>query len=133
MIGVVLLTQGNLAHSFCELLQKISHLSGHVRYMGLSVDVNLELAKEALLEVVDDADQGSGVLILTEVFCGVSTNLALSILDMRSVEVVAGMNLPMILRLLQLPEDILLEEAAGIIKETGRKHITVASKYLDVA
>lgn len=131
MIGLVLLSQGQLATSFHELLKDLPHTATCVRSVCIIGEDDLELKRHELMRAIDAVNQGNGVLILTEVFCGMSTNLALSILDLKPIEVIAGMNLAMMLRILQLPDDTLLQEAAEIAKETGRKHISIASQFLD--
>ena len=131
MIGLVLLSQGILAKGFYDLLKHLPDIARRVEYICLENEYDLETVRQSLMLSIDKVNQGKGVLIATELFCGNSTNLALSILDLKPIEVIAGTNLPLLLHLLQLPADTLLSEAATIAKETGRKHITIASNYLN--
>jgi PTS system mannose-specific IIA component len=131
MIGILLISQGQLATAFYDLIRHVPGTEDRVRTICVEDADDLESKRHLVLESIDAVDKGKGVLIVTEVFCGTSTNLAVSIMTLRNVEVVAGMNLPMLLRILQLPTDTSLAEAAQIAKETGRKHINIASRFLE--
>jgi PTS system mannose-specific IIA component len=130
MIGVVVATHGRLAE---ELLRAAEGICGELpqcRAMTLSAASAMNDAREALGEHIADVDQGDGVLVLTDMFGGTPANLALTFLDER-IEVVTGVNLPMIMKLATCrgPE-ARLEEVAKLVANHGQKNITLASELL---
>jgi PTS system mannose-specific IIA component len=130
MIGVVLATHGRLAD---ELLRAAELICGPVegcRAITLSATSALEDAREALAGAIEDVEQGQGVLVLTDMFGGTPSNLALTFLD-DHVEVVTGVNLPMLLKLTTCRgEGAKLEDVARTLAAHGQKNITLASELL---
>lgn len=130
MVGVVLATHGRLAE---ELLRGAEQICGPVencRAITLSATTALEEAREALSGAISEVEQGQGVLVLTDLFGGTPSNLALTFIDER-VEVVTGVNLPMILKLTTArgPE-VTVERLAPAIAAQGQKTIVLASEQL---
>jgi PTS system mannose-specific IIA component len=132
MIPVLVLTHGDLANSILESARNIDpHLVDHTDAMTLPWDVNTDTAAADLRERLGALDEGSGVLVLTDMFGGTATNLALPFLDPDRIEIVTGVNLPMLVKLGSLRErDIPLHDLAGQLALSGQKSIRLASEFL---
>ncbi len=129
MVGVVLVAHGNLAHEFLAALE---HVMGPQRCFSavcIGAADDMEKRRAELLESVRACDEGEGVIVLTDMFGGTPSNLAISIMDQARVEVLAGINLPMLVKLASVRTQP-IAEAARIAQEAGRKYITVASSIL---
>ncbi len=130
MTGVLIITHGQLAR---ELLEAAEFIVGAVGAAGcLSIDVTKD-SKELgnmIREKIDSLDQGQGVLILTDMFGGTPSNLALSFLQQDSVEIVTGVNLPMVIAIAQNREGHNLAEIADMAKTAGKRSISLASELL---
>jgi len=131
MIGVVLVTHGGLAAEFVATLE---HIVGEpierVAIVSIGPDDDMALRRKELLEKVAAVDDGSGVVVLTDMFGGTPSNLAISILETGKVEVVAGVNLPMLIKLASVRDTMAIDAAAEAAKEAARKNINVASSLL---
>ncbi|MEN8181361.1 MAG: PTS sugar transporter subunit IIA [Myxococcota bacterium] len=129
-VGVVVITHYRLGHEFLQALRLI--VPGARGFEAVSVEPaqGVEKMRQAIAEALSKVDQGEGVLVLTDMFGGTPSNIALSFLEERRVEVVTGMNLPMLIKLATLEEDRPLEELAGFIKSYGQRNISVASEIL---
>jgi mannose PTS system EIIA component len=92
----------------------------------------MEARRNDILDAVDRADQGAGVIILTDMFGGTPSNLAISVMQNRAVEVIAGVNLPMLVKLGRVRADMTIKDAVNLAQEAGRKYITVANSILGV-
>jgi PTS system mannose-specific IIA component len=130
MIGIVLVTHGNLADEFVSAMQ---HVVGHqdqiaTACIGPNDDMNFR--RDDILSKVNSVDTGDGVIVLTDMFGGTPSNLAISIMDRANVEVIAGINLPMLVKLNTLRKEKTLKEAVIGAKEAGIKYITIASELL---
>jgi PTS system mannose-specific IIA component len=131
MIGVLITTHGNLG---CEFLKVAEMIRGPLKdVMHISVDQTkgVEDLKKDINAAIKKLDQGQGVLILTDLFGGTPSNLSLSLLKEGKVEVVTGVNLPMLLKLSDTREKMNLQDFANYIKEYGRKNIYLASEILN--
>jgi PTS system mannose-specific IIA component len=129
MIGIVLVTQGNLAREFIAALD---HVVGPQQYMSavcIGADDDMERRRAEILESAKACDTGDGVIVLTDMFGGTPSNLAISIMEQAGVEVLAGVNLPMLVKLASL-RGRPIAEAVRMAQEAGRKYITVASRFL---
>ncbi len=127
MVGILVVTHGNLAR---ELVQAATRIVGEVRELrALSIDWDDEVAaaENAIHEAVKKIDQGHGVLILTDMFGGTPTNISLSFLKEGAVEIITGVNLPMLIKFCNLRERNDLRSVADRIKEQGQKSIYIAS------
>jgi len=132
MIPVLILTHGNLATELLQAAQTIDpSLSGNAAAMSLPWDVDSDEASRSLKKQLRELDQGEGTLVLTDMFGGTATNLALPFLDPEKVEIVTGVNLPMLVKLGSLQgRSMTLEELAAGLTAAGQKSIRVASEFL---
>ncbi len=130
MIGLVLVTHGALADEFKSALEHVVGPQEAVETVAIGPEDDMEQRREDILAAVDAADQGAGVVILTDMFGGTPSNLAISVMQSRSVEVIAGVNLPMLVKLARVRGDLELGEAVKLAQEAGRKYIYVASQML---
>jgi mannose PTS system EIIA component len=130
MIGVVLVTHGGLAGEFRAALE---HVVGHqeqIATIAIGPDDDMEHQRAEILAAIKRVDTGSGVALLTDMFGGTPSNLAISVMDEAHVEVIAGINLPMLIKLATIRNEIPLADAINQAKEAGRKYISVASQVL---
>ena len=131
MIGLVIITHGQLAKGFIEALEHVVGPRENIRAICIYPEDNIDKQRETILETAKEVDSGEGVIFLTDLFGGTPSNLAISALGMKSIEVIAGINLPMLIRLARLPEGTSLKEAIAQGQEAGRKYIHAASILLD--
>ena len=130
MIGMVLVTHGRLADEFVAALE---HVVGHqeqVRTVCIGPEDDMEQRRRDILASVGAVDDGQGVVVLTDMFGGTPSNLAISIMDKARVEVIAGVNLPMLIKLAGVRVTQNLHDAVMSAQEAGRKYINVASRLL---
>jgi mannose PTS system EIIA component len=130
MIGMVLVTHGRLAD---ELVAAMEHVVGpqpNVASVCIGPDDDMERRRADILDSVARCDDGTGVVVLTDMFGGTPSNLAISIMDKANVEVIAGVNLPMLIKLASVRHSEPLIDAVASAQEAGRKYINVASKLL---
>jgi PTS system mannose-specific IIA component len=130
MIGMVLVTHGALADEFKSALQHVVGPQDGVETIAIGPDDDMEQRREDILRAVERAEQGQGVVILTDMFGGTPSNLAISIMQQHSVEVIAGVNLPMLVKLARVRGDLDIKQAVNVAAEAGRKYINVASETL---
>ncbi len=130
MIGLVLVTHGQLASQFVAAMEHVVGPQEHVVSICIGPDDDMEQRRRDILEAVDLVDKDDGVILLTDMFGGTPSNLAISIMDKAKVEVIAGINLPMLIKLASVREQMSLSEAVDKAQESGRKYISVASKVL---
>jgi PTS system mannose-specific IIA component len=132
MIPVLVLTHGNLASELLQAAQTIDpSLTGQAAAMSLPWDVDSDEASRSLKKQLRELDQGEGTLVLTDMFGGTATNLALPYLEPEKVEIVTGVNLPMLVKLGSLQgRSMSLEELAIGLTAAGQKSIRVASEFL---
>jgi len=131
MIGVVLVTHGRLA---CEFLSALEHVVGpqaQIETVVIGPDDDIERRRQDIVDAVRLVDSGDGVAVLTDMFGGTPSNLAISCMTGgRKVEVVAGINLPMLIKLARVRDEVPLADAVVQAQEAGRKYISVASRVL---
>ncbi len=130
MIGMLLVTHGRLAE---ELIAALEHVVGPQVNIGaicIGPDDDMEQRRAQILEAVAQAEEGNGVVLLTDMFGGTPSNLAISIMDKANVEVIAGVNLPMLIKLASVRQTESLEQATQSAQEAGRKYINIASRLL---
>jgi PTS system mannose-specific IIA component len=130
MIGMVLVTHGRLAAEFIAALEHVVGPQERVASVCIGPDDDMEQRRQDILRSVAEVDDGSGVVILTDMFGGTPSNLAISVMDRGKVEVVAGINLPMLIKLASLRQTEKLADAVRGAQEAGRKYINVASQLL---
>jgi len=130
MIGMVLVTHGRLAEEFVYATEHVVGPQKNVRAICIGADDDMEQRRKDILEAVADVDGGDGVIVLTDMFGGTPSNLAISIMETAKVEVIAGMNLPMLIKLASVRDGGDLKDAVAKARESGRKYINVASQLL---
>ena len=132
MIGLVLVTHGRLAAEFIAALEHVVGQQTQIRAICIGADDDIEQRRAEIVNAVREVDSGSGVVILTDMFGGTPSNLAISTMDRPGVEVVAGVNLPMLIKLASIRDQEPLAGAVAAASEAGRKYINVASQLLVV-
>ena len=130
MIGLVLVTHGALAREFVAAVEHVVGPQEQILSVCIGADDDMEKRRREILEAVQAVDTGSGVILLTDMFGGTPSNLAISIIDKANVEVIAGINLPMLIKLTSVRSTDPLKEAVEKAQEAGRKYINVASQVL---
>ncbi len=129
MIGIVLVTHGNLAREFIAALEHVVGPQQGVGAVCIGPDDDMEKRRTEILENVQACDSGDGVIVLTDMFGGTPSNLAISIMERARIEVLAGVNLPMLVKLASVRARP-IAEAVRMAQDAGRKYITVASRIL---
>jgi PTS system mannose-specific IIA component len=130
MIGMILVTHGRLAVEFISALEHVVGPQQRIKAVCIGADDDMEKRREEILRSVSEVDDGSGVVLLTDMFGGTPSNLAISIMDNAKVEVIAGVNLPMLIKLASVRQTEPLRKAVASAQEAGRKYINVASALL---
>lgn len=130
MIGLVLVTHGRLAEEMVAALEHVVGPQPAIASVCIGPDDDMEKRRLDILNSAEKVDDGSGVVVLTDMFGGTPSNLAISIMDKANVEVIAGVNLPMLIKLVSVRGRESLTEAVASAQEAGRKYINVASRLL---
>ena len=130
MIGLVLVTHGDLAREFVKALEHVVGPQKQVAVICIGPEDDMERRRSDILEAVAEVSDGSGVVILTDMFGGTPSNLAISVMNGGSIEVIAGVNLPLLVKLAKVRGEKPMAVAVAEAKEAGRKYINVASQVL---
>jgi len=130
MIGLVLVTHGRLAEEFRYALEHVVGPQDHVATVSIGADDDMEQRRRDIVEAVADVDTGTGVIVLTDMFGGTPSNLAISVMEAGRTEVIAGMNLPMLIKLSSVRKNDDMNAALEEAQAAGRKYINVASQLL---
>ena len=130
-IGLVLVTHGQLASALRAALEHVVGPLEGVATVCIDADDDMETRRRDILAGVRAVDAGQGVIVLTDMFGGTPSNLAISIMGKASVEVIAGVNLPMLVKLAGLRDSASLNDAAAAAEQAGRKYIRIASKLME--
>ena len=130
MIGLVLVTHGRLADEFKAALEHVMGPQKQIEAITIGAEDDADLCRSDIIEAVNRVDSGDGVAILTDMFGGTPSNLAISAMERSNVEVIAGVNLPMLVKLASVRGECKLQEAITQAQEAGRKYISVASQIL---
>ena len=133
MIGLVIVTHGRLAEEFISVMEHIVGPQEQVAAVCMGPDDDLDAKRQEIIEKAKDVDSGKGVLILTDMFGGTPSNLAISVTQDKSIEALAGINLPMLIKLATARKTETLAEAALSGQEAGCKYINAASALLQQA
>jgi PTS system mannose-specific IIA component len=133
MIGMVLVTHGRLAAEFVAALEHVVGAQKQIAAVCIGADDDMEARREDILTRISEVDTGDGVVLLTDMFGGTPSNLAISVMDRAKIEVVAGVNLPMLIKLAGLRQSEGLQRSVAGAQEAGRKYINVASQLLSDA
>lgn len=132
MIGLVLVTHGRLALEFLAAMEHVVGPQAQVRTVCIDADDDMERRRGDIVEAAQSVDTGDGVILVTDMFGGTPSNLAISAMRKGTVEVIAGMNVPMLIKLAELRETTSVGDAVRQAQDAGRKYIAVASALLDV-
>ena len=130
MIGLVLVTHGALADEFKAALQHVVGPQEQVETIAIGPEDDMEERRNDIITAVDMTDSGDGCVILTDMFGGTPSNLAISVMQNRTVEVIAGVNLPLLVKLARVRGELPIKDAVRIAAEAGRKYINVANDVL---
>ena len=130
MIGVVVVSHGRLANEFVAAAEHVLGPQRQMEAVAIGPDDDMERRRSDILDAVKSVDSGSGVVILTDMFGGTPSNLAISLMQAGKVEVIAGINLPMLIRLAGARKSMNVVDAVSAAQTAGRNYITVASEFL---
>ena len=130
MIGIVVVTHGRLADEFVAAIEHIVGGQKNMSAISIGPDDDIKQRRADILDAVTRVGSDSGVIVLTDMFGGTPSNLAISVMKPGKVEVIAGINLPMLVKLASVRQTASLEEAVAAAQEAGRRYINVASSLL---
>jgi mannose PTS system EIIA component len=130
MIGMILVTHGRLAEEFVHAMEHVVGTQADVATVCIGPSDDMEAKRKEIAQAIRKVDSGSGAVILTDLFGGTPSNLAISLLKRGKTEVIAGINLPMLIRLAGARKDMELAAAAAAARDAGRNYITIASEFL---
>lgn len=133
MIGIVVVTHGNLAEELISAVKFVLAQEPAVTMAGVSLnpDKGFETFTDSINEAIEKVDSGEGILLVTDMFGGTPSNISLTFLEEDKLEVISGVNLPMLLKLATIKDDVKLKEAVKIAEKAGKDNIIVASKLLN--
>lgn len=130
MIGLVLVTHGRLAEEFAAVMEHVVGKQEQVATVCIEAEDNMEDRRQDILNAIDSVNTGKGVIVVTDMFGGTPSNLAISIMDQRPIEVLAGANVPMLVKLASSRDKMALKDAVEQGRDAGQKYINVASQLL---
>ncbi len=131
MIGMVLVSHGRLADELVAALEHVVGPQDHVVTICIGPSDDMEQRRREILAGIETVERGDGVVLLTDMFGGTPSNLAISVMNSPDIEVIAGVNLPMLVKLASVRDGKTLADAVDDAQEAGRKYISVASKMLE--
>ncbi|MEN0001885.1 MAG: PTS sugar transporter subunit IIA [Pseudomonadota bacterium] len=130
MIGIVLVTHGELATSFKHAVQHVVGDQEQFATICIEADDDMEQRRRDIVTAIGDVDSGTGVVVVTDMFGGTPSNLAISLMEAGRIEIIAGANLPMLIKLARMRETDDMQATIDAAAEAGRKYINVASQLL---
>ncbi len=130
MIGLVLVTHGHLADEFRKAVEHVVGPQQSFETVSIGADDDMEQRRKDIVDAVAHTDTGNGVIVLTDMFGGTPSNLAISVMEAGRVEVIAGVNLPMLIKLSSVRNGNHMADALDEAQAAGRKYINVASQLL---
>ena len=130
MIGLVIVTHGRLAQEFVYAMEHVVGPQAAVEAICIGPEDDMERRRQDILAACGRVETGAGVILLTDMFGGTPSNLAISVMEQTKAEVIAGLNLPMLIKLAKVRETCPLEQAVAAAQEAGRKYCTIASRVL---
>jgi len=133
MIGLVLVTHGNLGREFIAVMEHVVGPQQQVASVAIQPEDDLDKKREEILKRVKEVDSGTGVILLTDMFGGTPSNLAISVIQDKKIEAVAGVNLPMLIKLASVRTTENLQQASLSGVEAGRKYINAAAALLNAS
>ena len=133
MIGLVLVTHGRLAEEFVVAMEHVVGQQERIESICIGPEDDMESRRADIAEAIKNVDEGRGVIVLSDLFGGTPSNLAISLMEAGRIEVIAGINLPMLIRLGSARKTMKVTEAVAAARDAGRKYITIASEVLGEA
>ncbi|HUS98205.1 MAG TPA: PTS sugar transporter subunit IIA [Hyphomicrobiaceae bacterium] len=130
MIGLVIVTHGRLAQEFRAALEHVVGRQDQIETISIGPDDDIESRREDILSAIRSTDTGRGVVVVTDMFGGTPSNLSISVMEEARVEVIAGVNLPLLVKLASVRAECEIARAVDLAKDAGRKYINVASQIL---
>jgi PTS system mannose-specific IIA component len=130
MIGLVVVTHGALATEFIRAMEHVVGKQAQIEAICIGADDKMDARRADIAAAIARVENGSGTIVLTDMFGGTPSNLAISLLQEGKIEVVAGLNLPMLVKLARIRKDSSLHQAAAAAQDAGRKYINIASQVL---
>jgi PTS system mannose-specific IIA component len=130
MIGMILVTHGRLAEEFVHAMEHVVGKQPDVATVCIGPQDDMEQRRKDIARAIKQVDSGNGAVLLTDLFGGTPSNLAISLLKAGKTEVIAGINLPMLIRLAGARKDMDLAAATAAARDAGRNYITIASEFL---
>ncbi|UZK67193.1 PTS sugar transporter subunit IIA [Sphingomonas sp. M1-B02] len=133
MIGLVLVTHGRLAEEFVVAMEHVVGQQERIESISIGPDDDMESRRADIAAAIARVDEGRGVIVLSDLFGGTPSNLAISLMEAGRIEVIAGINLPMLIRLGSARRTMKVTDAVAAARDAGRKYITIASEVLGEA
>lgn len=133
MIGIIIVTHGRLAEEFVAAAEHVVGPLDQCAAICIGPDDDMEQRRDDIRDAIEAVDTGRGAIILTDMFGGTPSNLAISLIEKARIEVVAGVNLPMMIKLAEARDRVKVDELAVMAAEAGRRYIAVASDVIDGA
>lgn len=130
MIGVVIVTHGGLAQEFRAALEHVVGRQDKLETLSIGPEDDMEARRAELIAAIGRVKSDNGVIVMTDMFGGTPSNLAINVMDETGAEVIAGINLPMLIKLASVRPDAQLRQAVAAARDAGRKYISVASQVL---
>ena len=130
MIGMILVTHGRLADEFVHAMEHVVGEQASVATVCIGPNDDMEARRAEIRRAIRDVDTGDGTIVLTDLIGGTPSNLAISLMEAGKVEVIAGINLPMLIRLAGARKAMSITDAVSAARDAGRNYITVASEFL---
>jgi PTS system mannose-specific IIA component len=130
MIGIILVTHGRLAEEFVSAMEHVVGRQDAIATICIGPNDDMEMRRQEIAEAIARVDSGAGAIMLTDLFGGTPSNLAISLLEPGQTEVIAGVNLPMLIRLAGARKSLGLRPAAEAARDAGKTYITMASEFL---
>ena len=131
MIGVVIVSHSNISKEFLIALEHIVGKQENIVAISILPEDDVESKRQEIIKAVKKVNKDKGVIILTDMFGGTPSNLAISVMEEEKVEVVAGVNLPMLIKISSLRNECEIKELIKVSQESGRKYMNVASAFLE--
>lgn len=130
MLGIVIVSHGKLAEALVSVTEHVVGKQSQIAAVGIEPDDKADAARERILKAIRDVNSGAGVVVLTDMFGGTPSNLAISAMEDQGIEVIAGVNLPMMIKLVSVRGKVPLNDAVAQAQDAARKYINVAGNLL---
>lgn len=130
MIGIVLVSHGEIASAFKKAVEHVVGAQEQFQTICIEADDDMERRRSDIVAAIDEVNSGKGVVVVTDMFGGTPSNLAISLMEPGNVEIIAGMNLPMLIKLAKVRENKEMNVVLSCASEAGKKYINVASQVL---